>query len=482
MTLLVVDDERNLRESLSEALKEAGYHVMTAANGKEAYAIIQSQALDLLLCDWRMPEMDGGALLKLLSEDGRLVDLPVLVMTAHGTSNNAIEAIQFGAYDFVTKPFDLDDVLVTIRRALEHTALQKEVAQLRSKVAGTDRPSGEIVGFSAPMLEVFKAIGRVAQTDSTVLITGESGTGKELVAKAIHEHSARRGFPFAVVNCAALPENLIESELFGYEKGAFTGALHRKPGKFESAQGGTVFLDEIGELPLASQPKLLRVLQEHSFERIGGRQPVTADFRVVAATNRSLEEEVAAGRFRQDLYFRLNVVPIALPSLRDRRPDIVLLAEHFLQHYSLKHGFRVTGFTEEALLKLQRYTFPGNVRELEHIIERAVLQGGGRVITPDLVTTEDNSKSVSKTSEFEKLLDLPFRDSVQALGTAVDRPRSGSRQWQQGGSGTQIGNSSQTALREARLLGGVLSCADYIRFTASTSTIRFRRGMPSASA
>ena len=412
MILLV--DERNLRESLSEALKEAGYNVLTAANGKEAYAIIQSLALDLLLCDWRMPEMDGGALLKLLSDDGRLVDLPVLVMTAHGTSNNAIEAIQFGAYDFVTKPFDLDDVLVTIRRALEHTSLQKEVARLRSKVADTHTPSGEIVGFSAPMLEVFKAIGRVAQTDSTVLITGESGTGKELVAKAIHEHSARRNFPFAVVNCAALPENLIESELFGYEKGAFTGAVNRKPGKFESAQGGTVFLDEIGELPLASQPKLLRVLQEHTFERLGGGQSVTADFRVVAATNRSLEEDVAAGRFRRDLYFRLNVVPIALPSLRNRRPDIVLLAEHFLQHYSQKHGFRVSGFTEEVLLKLQRYNFPGNVRELEHIVERAVLQGGGRVITPDLVTTEDNMGSASRTSEFEKLLDLPFRESVQA--------------------------------------------------------------------
>jgi DNA-binding NtrC family response regulator len=413
VTLLVVDDERNLRESLSEALKEAGYNVLTAANGKEAYAMIQSHALDLLLCDWRMPEMDGGALLKLLRDDGRLVDLPVLVMTAHGTSNNAIEAIQFGAYDFVTKPFDLDDVLVTIRRALEHTSLQKEVARLRSKVVDTQTQSGEIVGFSAPMLEVFKAIGRVAQTDSTVLITGESGTGKELVAKAIHEHSARRNFPFAVVNCAALPENLIESELFGYEKGAFTGALNRKPGKFESAQGGTIFLDEIGELPLASQPKLLRVLQEHTFERLGGGHSVTADFRVVAATNRSLEEEVAEGRFRRDLYFRLNVVPIALPSLRNRRPDIVLLAEHFLQHYSRKHGFRVTGFTEEAILKLQRYTFPGNVRELEHIVERAVLQGGGRVITPDLVATND-TVTAAKGGEYEKLLDLPFRESVQA--------------------------------------------------------------------
>jgi DNA-binding NtrC family response regulator len=412
VTLLVVDDERNLRESLSEALKEAGYSVLTAANGKEAYAIIQSQALDLLLCDWRMPEMDGRELLRHLSDEARLVDLPVLVMTAHGTSNNAIEAIQFGAYDFVTKPFDLDDVLVTIRRALEHTSLQKEVAQLRSKVA--DTPSGEIVGFSAPMLEVFKAIGRVAQTDSTVLITGESGTGKELVAKAIHEHSARRSLPFAVVNCAALPENLIESEFFGYEKGAFTGALSRKAGKFESAQGGTVFLDEIGELPLTSQPKLLRVLQEHTFERLGGSQSIGADIRVIAATNRSLEEEVGAGRFRRDLYFRLNVVPIALPPLRNRRPDIIPLAEHFLEHHSQKHGFRVTGFTEEAILKLQRYTFPGNVRELGHIVERAVLQGGGRVITPDLITTKDTEATATKESKLEKLLDLPFHESVQA--------------------------------------------------------------------
>ena len=209
MTLLVVDDERNLRESLSEALTEAGYEVVTAANGKEAYAIIQERALDLLLCDWRMPEMDGGALLKLLRDEGRLIDLPVLVMTAHGTSNNAIEAIQFGAYDFVTKPFDLDDVLVTIRRALEHTSLQKEVARLRSKVADTHTPSGEIVGFSAPMLEVFKAIGRVAQTDSTVLITGESGTGKELVAKAIHEHSARRNFPFGFVHRAPFRRSFV---------------------------------------------------------------------------------------------------------------------------------------------------------------------------------------------------------------------------------------------------------------------------------
>jgi DNA-binding NtrC family response regulator len=413
--ILIVDDERNLRESLSEALSHAGYQVMTASNGKEAYSMIQEQELDLLLCDWRMPEMDGAALLTLLREEGRLVDLPALVITAHGTSNNAIDAIQLGAYDFVTKPFDLDDVIVTIRRALEHSSLQREVKQLRRQVADASPRAGEIIGSSSLMLNVFKEIGRVAQTNSTVLITGESGTGKELVAKAIHAHSERRNAAFVVVNCAALPENLIESELFGYEKGAFTGALNRKAGKFESGQGGTIFLDEVGELPLATQPRLLRVLQEHTFERLGGTQSVEADFRVVAATNRDLEEEVAAGHFRSDLYFRLSVVPIQLPSLRDRRSDILPLAEHFLQSYSKKHNLRATGFAEDAILKLQRYAFPGNVRELEHIVERAVVRAGGRAITSDLIVVDELATTeVSTGSELEKLLELPYRESIQA--------------------------------------------------------------------
>lgn len=413
--ILIVDDERNLRESLSEALSQAGYQVLTASNGREAYSMIQEQELDLLLCDWRMPEMDGAALLNVLREEGRLVDLPALVITAHGTSNNAIDAIQLGAYDFVTKPFDLDDVIVTIRRALEHSSLQKEVKQLRRQVGDASPRAGEIIGSSPLMLNVFKEIGRVAQTNSTVLITGESGTGKELVAKAIHQHSDRRNGAFVVVNCAALPENLIESELFGCEKGAFTGALNRKAGKFESAQGGTVFLDEVGELPLETQPKLLRVLQEHTFERLGGTQSVNTDFRVVAATNRDLEEEVAAGRFRNDLYFRLSVVPIQLPSLRDRRSDILPLAEHFLQSYSNKHGLRATGFAEDAILKLQRYAFPGNVRELEHIVERAVVRAGGRAITCDLIVVDEQATTeVSTGSELEKLLELPYHESIQA--------------------------------------------------------------------
>jgi DNA-binding NtrC family response regulator len=412
--ILIVDDERNLRESLSEALTQAGYEVLTAANGKDAYSIIQAQDLDLLLCDWRMPEMDGASLLNLLRSEGRLVDLPALVITAHGTSNNAIDAIQLGAYDFVTKPFDLDDVLVTIRRALDHSALQKEVIHLRQKVAEAVPGTGEIIGSSAAMLNVFKEIGRVAKTNSTVLIMGESGTGKELVAKAIHQHSDRAQGPFIVVNCAALPDNLVESELFGYEKGAFTGALQRKPGKFESAQGGTIFLDEIGELPVTTQPKLLRVLQEHTFERLGGSQSVDADFRVIAATNRDLEEEATAGRFRSDLYFRLSVVPIRLPSLRDRRSDILQLAEHFLTSYSDQHGLRSTGFTEDAILKLQRYSFPGNVRELEHLVERAVLRASGRAVTADLLAIEETSPTEKhKEGELEDLLDLPFRESIQ---------------------------------------------------------------------
>jgi DNA-binding NtrC family response regulator len=413
--ILIVDDERNLRESLSEALFQAGYEVLTAANGKEAYSIIQEQELDLLLCDWRMPEMDGAALLNLLREEKRLVDLPTLVITAHGTSNNAIDAIQLGAYDFVTKPFDLDDVLITIRRVLDHSALQKEVTQLRQQVAQVSPRAGEIIGSSAAIVNVFKEIGRVAKTNSTVLIMGESGTGKELVAKAIHQHSDRRNGPFIVVNCAALPENLIESELFGYEKGAFTGALNRKAGKFESAQGGTIFLDEIGELPLQMQPRLLRVLQEHAFERLGGTQSIAVDFRVIAATNRDLEEEVTAGQFRNDLYFRLSVVPIYIPSLRDRRSDILPLAEHFLHTYSEQHGLRPTGFTEDAILKLQRYPFLGNVRELEHVVERAVLRAGGRAITSDLVAIEETAAAENpKESGLIKLLNLPYHESVQA--------------------------------------------------------------------
>jgi DNA-binding NtrC family response regulator len=290
--ILIVEDETSLRDSLAEALKQAGFESSKARDGAEGYKLIQQSAPDLVLCDWKMPVMDAPAFLKLLSAEGRLEEMPVLVLTAHGTSSNAIEAMQLGAYDFITKPFDLDDVLAKIYRTLQHTALQKEVLELRQRVAAEDKSGAEMVGISAPMIEVFKSIGRIARTESTVLITGESGTGKELVARSIHRYSARKHKPFIVINCATLSETLAESELFGYERGAFTGAQSRKFGKFESADGGTVFLDEVGELPAGLQPKLLRMLQEHTFERVGGTESLTADCRILAATNRNLRRSV----------------------------------------------------------------------------------------------------------------------------------------------------------------------------------------------
>ena len=287
--------------------------------------------------------------------------------------NRIFDAIQLGAYDFVTKPFDLDDVIVTIRRALEHSSLQKEVKQLRRQVGDPSPRAGEIIGTSPLMLNVFKEIGRVAQTNSTVLITGESGTGKELVAKAIHAHSERRNAAFVVVNCAALPENLIESELFGYEKGAFTGALNRKAGKFESAQGGTIFLDEVGDVPPEIQVALLRVLQEREIERVGSDKPISVQLRVVAATHRDLNQLVAEGKFRQDLLYRLNVVPINVPSLRERAEDIPLLVEYFVDRYGKKSGKKFKTIDRETLKLFQEYNWPGNIRELQNVIERAVI-------------------------------------------------------------------------------------------------------------
>jgi two-component system response regulator AtoC len=338
--------------------------------------------------------------------------MPVVIITAHGTSQNAIQAMQLGAYDFVTKPFDLDEICATAKRALQHAQLQQEVEALRDQLKSAEAPKErQIVGSSRAMLEVFKAVGRVAQTDTAVFILGESGTGKELVARAIHENSHRSQQPFVVVNCAALPAELLESELFGHEKGAFTGAMARKLGRFETASGGTVFLDEIGELPLVLQPKLLRVLQEHSFERVGGNTSIHANFRLIAATNRELEIEAQDGNFRQDLYFRLTVFTITLPPLRARRADIVPLAEHFLELFSARNGLPVSGFSEEAILVLQQHSFPGNVRELEHMIETAVVNAGGRVVSGDHLRPISRPGDNSDGNLFS-LLGLPFHQSV----------------------------------------------------------------------
>jgi len=415
--ILIVDDEANLRKALSEILIARGYDVREANEGHTAAELLRDWTPDLIFSDWKMPRMGGEEFLDHLRKEPRLAEIPVIVITAFGSSHTAIEAVRLGAYDFVTKPFDLDEIILTAERALDHSSLNREVIRLRaqegqSQVAGARR----MIGSSGPMLDVFVMIGKVAETDSTVLICGESGTGKELVAEAIHEYSPRKGRPFVVVNCAALPENLLKTELFGYERGAFTGATSRKIGRFEMAEGGTIFLDEIGELSPGLQAKLLRVLQERTFERVGGTETVQGDFRVLAATNRDLEASVSEKVFRQDLYYRLNVVRIPIPPLRERRSDIVPLAEHFLRLYSSKNGFPAVGFTDEAILTLQNYSYPGNVRELENMVERAVLMARGRVLMSAHFPAKSDGNGGRNFRQWEiDLLSLPFHKAISEL-------------------------------------------------------------------
>jgi DNA-binding NtrC family response regulator len=416
-TILIVDDEANLRKTLAEILQARGYHILEADDGSTAIELLGAKVPDLIFSDWKMPKLGGEKVLEYLRDHPPLSSVPVIVMTAYGSSHSAIEAIRLGAYDFVTKPFDLDEIVVTAERALDHSSLNREVIRLHSPatqpyVSG----AGRLVGISGPMLEVFIMIGKVAETDSTVLICGESGTGKELVAEAIHKYSQRKNKPFIVVNCAALPENLLETELFGHERGAFTGAVGRKSGRFEMAEGGTIFLDEIGELSPGLQSKLLRVLQERTFERVGGTETIVGNFRVLAATNRDLEASVREKVFREDLYYRLNVVRIQIPSLRERRSDVVPLAEHFLRVYSEKNGFDMVGFTDESILMLQNYSYPGNVRELENMVERAVLMARGRVIMPEHfpAKTTASLNGGARPQEID-LLELPFHKSIAEL-------------------------------------------------------------------
>jgi DNA-binding NtrC family response regulator len=415
--ILIVDDEANLRKTLATILQKRGYLTLEAADGSEALALLQKETPDLVFTDWKMPEIGGDELLRHLRQDPRLAAIPIIVITAFGSSHSAIEAVRLGAYDFVTKPFDLQDISLTAERALAHSSLNREVIRLRAQIGRSSTAAvGRLVGSSGPMMDVFKMIGKVAETDSTVLICGESGTGKELVAEAIHNYSQRRENPFVVVNCAALPEALLESELFGHERGAFTGAVGRKPGRFEMAEGGTIFLDEIGEIPLSLQSKLLRVLQEHTFERLGGTETISGNFRVLAATNRDLETCVREKVFREDLFYRLNVVRISVPPVRERRSDIALLGEHFLRIYSEKNGLPAVGFSDDAILMLQTYSYPGNVRELENMIERAVLMARGRVVMPAHFPTKSAPQNEGGSGQPQtNLLSLPFHKSIAEL-------------------------------------------------------------------
>jgi DNA-binding NtrC family response regulator len=415
--ILIVDDEANLRKTLAEILSARGYSTLEADDGATAVKLLRDTTPDLIFSDWRMPQMGGEEFLQCLRGEPRLASIPVIVITAFGSSHSAIEAVRLGAYDFVTKPFDLDEIVLTAERALGHSSLNREVVRLRAHGGQSHAAAaGRLIGSSGPMLDVFIMIGKVAETDSTVLICGESGTGKELVAEAIHSYSQRKDKSFVVVNCAALPDNLLETELFGHERGAFTGAVGRKIGRFEMAEGGTIFLDEIGELSPSLQSKLLRVLQERTFERVGGTETIRGNFRVLAATNRDLEASVREKVFREDLFYRLNVVRLSVPPLRERRSDVVPLAEHFLRFYSDKNGLSAVGFSDEAILMLQNYFYPGNVRELENMVERAVLMARGRVVMPGHLParTDGNGDRDSKELEID-LLSLPFHKSISKL-------------------------------------------------------------------
>jgi two-component system NtrC family response regulator len=376
-SILLIDDDDSLRRVMEFSLAESGYRVQTAASGEDGLRLFEKDSYDAVITDITMPGMNGMEVLaKIRHQDARM---PVVIITAYGTIESAVEAMKQGAFDYITKPFNRDELRLTLDRALTMRRLEKENVELRAEVKGR-YCFDSIVGNSEKLREVLDMAGRVAASDATVLITGESGTGKELLAKGVHYNSLRADGPFVAVNCAAIPENLIESELFGHVKGSFTGAIRDKEGKFELADGGTLFLDEIGDLRIDLQAKILRALQERHVDRVGGVAPIPVDVRVIAATNKDIERSVKEGSFREDLYYRLSVIPVRMPPLRERKDDILLLVDHFVKKFNPSRDVSVT---REALDVLTAYGWPGNVRELENAIERASVLKRGNTITPD---------------------------------------------------------------------------------------------------
>ncbi|NHM27403.1 sigma-54-dependent Fis family transcriptional regulator [Desulfofundulus sp. TPOSR] len=402
-TILIIDDEQHLCWALERAMQQEGYHVLSTTSPLKGLELIREEQPSLVILDLKMPEMDGMDVLRKARE--MQPKIPVVILTAHGTIETAIEAMKIGAADYITKPFDLDELKMVIKQNLVITQLATEVSFLRSELT---RRYSKLVGKSPAIQEVVKLIERVAASDATVLITGESGTGKEVAAVAIHQNSPRRDGPFIAINCAALPEHLLESELFGHEKGAFTGAAARKLGRFELADRGTIFLDEITEMSLSMQAKLLRVVQEMSFERVGGTETIHVDVRVIAATNRNLTEAIEKGIFREDLYYRLNVFQIHLPPLRERKEDIPLLANHFLEKFRPK--YLVNKISPAAMELLCSYHWPGNIRELQNVIERAAIICQGNEILP-----EHLPKELLHTPQNEKELVINFPDEGISL-------------------------------------------------------------------
>ena len=414
--LLVVDDKDTMRELLARVLSDA-YEVTLAVSGSEAIAQVGSSLFDLVLTDIRMPGADGFEVLKAVKASSPSTE--VVLMTAYASVGKAVEAIKEGAYDYVQKPFDPDELSLVLARALERRRLREQAENLRRELQGALQFQS-LIGKSAPIRDVYRLIGHAAGLDITVLIGGESGTGKELVARAIHLESARRAAPFVPVNCGALPQDLVESELFGHARGAFTGAAGARSGLFEAAHGGTIFLDEVGELPLQVQVKLNRALQEREVRRVGENAPVKIDVRVIAATHRDLKSEAQAGRFREDLYYRLNVFPIVLPPLRERPGDVALLAGHFLDKCARQHHRELTGFTPEALRAITGYPWPGNVRELENAVERAVAVSAGALITANDLPRE-LQLSLPGPLPAETLAKLPYREALELARDRVSR-------------------------------------------------------------
>ena len=419
--ILIVEDDTNTLNGLAEILQEEKYEIYKAKNAKQALSHVKNDELNLVLVDFLLPDQDGLQLSKIILNEQSQVK--IIMMTAFGTVKNAVSAMKLGIYDYLTKPIDLDELLLIIRRALKEQRLITENLDLKDKIAKTYRFEN-IIGVSGKMQDVFKKIVKVASSSATVLLRGESGTGKELIARAIHYQSNRSAQNLVEINCASIPENLLESELFGHEKGAFTGAYKLKKGKFEIAHGGTLFLDEIGELPLSLQAKLLRVLQEKRFTRVGGVENIDIDVRLIAATNSDLELKMREGRFREDLYYRLNVIPIRVPPLRARLEDIGPLTDYFIQRYAAKNNSGVKGISNEARFLLMRYEWPGNVRELENAIENAIV-----MCETDLIHPEDLPPYLQNAKEGDAVFDAilspnnrqSYREKLEACEKEIIR-------------------------------------------------------------
>ncbi len=407
--ILVIEDKDSMAQMLKDALELEGYEVIVAKDGSEGIKRIKESKVDVVITDLKLPKKDGLEVLKASKEDNPLI--PVIIMTAYGSIDTAVNAMKLGAYDFITKPLDLDHLLLLIKRSLSNQRLITENILLRDKFSDkVGMPT--IIGKSPKMLEVAENIQRVAPTKTTVLLLGESGTGKELFARAIHYLSPRKDNPFVPINCAAIPRELLESELFGHEKGAFTGAEERKLGKFELASSGTVFLDEIGEMDMSLQSKLLRTLQEGEIERVGGTKPIKVDVRIIAASNKNLQDAVAKNTLREDLYYRLSVFPIVIPPLRERREDIPMLVEHFISKYNAEMNVQKKGIMEDAMKTLMNYEWKGNVRELENVIERAMILSDGEMIT---------AKEISLAPVGPSVMDFPLDGTLDEVAKTALR-------------------------------------------------------------